>query len=93
MPVLHFYTFDLNTTCGPVDLFLHDSDHSRENQLREFRLMWPALREGGLLIADDVAESGAFSLWAQESSPKSFMFNGRFAIAIKRLPVVGALIG
>jgi hypothetical protein len=37
-----------------VDIFLHDADHTYRSQIEEYRTVWPALREGGLLISDDV---------------------------------------
>lgn len=42
---------------GPVDLFLHDADHTYASQLDEFRTLWPFLRPGGLLVCDDVWHS------------------------------------
>lgn len=46
---------------GAVDLFVHDSLHTRRNMSREFGTVWPRLREGGVLIADDVERNRAFS--------------------------------
>ena len=43
-----------------VDLFVHDSLHSNRNMRREFDAVWPHLREGGLLLADDVERNRAF---------------------------------
>lgn len=45
---------------GTVDLFLHDSLHTRRNMRREFETVWPYLRTGGLLLADDVERNRAF---------------------------------
>jgi predicted O-methyltransferase YrrM len=45
---------------GTVDLFLHDSLHTYRNMRREFEAVWPRLREGGLLLADDVERNRAF---------------------------------
>ena len=45
---------------GIVDLFVHDSLHTYRNMRREFKLVWPCLRDGGLLVADDVERSRAF---------------------------------
>jgi predicted O-methyltransferase YrrM len=56
---------------GPIDLFLHDSRHTRRNMLMEFGHAWPALRRGGVLIADDVQENAAFA---------EFFADGRFVV-------------
>jgi predicted O-methyltransferase YrrM len=39
---------------GPIDLSVHDADHSYRGQLEEYRTVWPYLRPGGILISDDV---------------------------------------
>jgi predicted O-methyltransferase YrrM len=44
-----------------IDLFLHDSSHSRRHMLWEFRQFWPRLRDGGLLVAHDVQMNAAFA--------------------------------
>lgn len=46
---------------APIDLFIHDSEHSYENQLYEFCVGFQALRQGGLLVATDVTWSTAFT--------------------------------
>jgi predicted O-methyltransferase YrrM len=43
-----------------VDIFLHDSDHSYENMMWEFEAAWPKVRDGGLLVSDDVLANTAF---------------------------------
>jgi predicted O-methyltransferase YrrM len=43
-----------------VDLFVHDSLHTYRNMRREFEAVWPHLRAGGVLIADDVDRNRAF---------------------------------
>jgi predicted O-methyltransferase YrrM len=45
---------------GGVDLFVHDSLHTYRNMRREFEAVWPRLRAGGVLLADDVERSRAF---------------------------------
>jgi len=42
------------------DLFIHDSLHTAPNMRREFETVWPALRPGGVLVADDVHRNSAF---------------------------------
>jgi predicted O-methyltransferase YrrM len=43
-----------------VDLFLHDSLHTRRNMRREIETVWPHLNTGGVVLADDVERNGAF---------------------------------
>ena len=43
-----------------VDLFLHDSLHTYRNMRREFETVWPRLRAGGIILADDVERNHAF---------------------------------
>jgi predicted O-methyltransferase YrrM len=45
---------------SPIDMFLHDSSHSRRHMLWEFRQFWPRLRDGGLLVSHDVQMNAAF---------------------------------
>jgi len=54
----------------PIDLFLHDSLHTREHQCWEYERAWAALRPGGLLLSDNV-ETGAFSEFCQRVGAQS----------------------
>ena len=59
---------------GCLDLFIHDSLHTFGNMKMEFSLAWPALRPGGLLIADDVEGNPAFlQLMARRDVALSFV--------------------
>jgi predicted O-methyltransferase YrrM len=49
-----------------VDLFFHDSDHSYEHMLWEFRTAWPHVRSGGWLLSDDVTRNSAFVDFCRE---------------------------
>lgn len=44
----------------PIDLFLHDSEHSVPCMLFEFELAWEHLDDDGLILADDVSWNDAF---------------------------------
>jgi predicted O-methyltransferase YrrM len=44
-----------------IDMFLHDSSHSYQHMLWEFRHLWPRLRNGGLLVSHDVQMNAAFT--------------------------------
>jgi predicted O-methyltransferase YrrM len=43
-----------------IDFFYHDSLHSYDHMKFEFETAWPKLREGGLLLSDDVLWNNAF---------------------------------
>lgn len=45
---------------GPIDIFIHDSEHSYENQMFEFEAGYAALKPGGVLVATDIGWSNAF---------------------------------
>ena len=45
---------------GTLDLFIHDSEHTDETMTFEFETTWPALRCGGLLVADNIDANTAF---------------------------------
>src|SRR5262249_28112852 len=49
-----------------IDVFIHDSLHSYDHMLFEFRATYPRLRPGGLLISDDAAWNSAFSEFTRE---------------------------
>lgn len=52
---------------GPIDLFIHDSLHTYKNMKSEFETAWPALRDGGVLISDDVQGNSAFGELTQSA--------------------------
>lgn len=75
---------------GPVDLFVHDSMHTGRNVSFELETVWPALRAGGAVLADDVERSAAFGEFAREH-PRAASFieradDGRalFGVLLKR---------
>lgn len=56
---------ELVSEVARVDVFLHDADHTYRSQLAEYRAVWPALREGGVLISDDVWNSALLDFAAE----------------------------
>jgi hypothetical protein len=46
---------------GTVDIFVHDSCHTYRCMNQEFETVWPHIRSGGMLIADDVQGNSSFS--------------------------------
>jgi hypothetical protein len=51
---------------GTIDSFMHDSEHSFECMWFEFNEAWPHLREGGVLLSDDVNSTEAFRRFSGE---------------------------
>jgi predicted O-methyltransferase YrrM len=51
---------------GSIDFFMHDSEHSYECMSFEFRAAWDALRDGGVLVADDVNVNAAWDEFVRE---------------------------
>ncbi|MDQ6946428.1 MAG: class I SAM-dependent methyltransferase [Actinomycetota bacterium] len=62
----------LAASVGPIDLFVHDGDHSYAGQYDDFRRLWPHLAMGGTLICDDVCNS-AFPEFAAEVGERAFL--------------------
>ena len=48
---------DLRGRIGPVDVVIDDGGHSMGQQLATFGEMWPALKDGGVFIVEDVHTS------------------------------------
>jgi predicted O-methyltransferase YrrM len=53
---------------GTMDFFMHDSEHSFDCMWFEFDAAWPRLRDGGVLVSDDVNSTPAFPRFAADVS-------------------------
>ncbi|MFI6262304.1 class I SAM-dependent methyltransferase [Micromonospora sp. NPDC051006] len=51
----------------PVDLFLHDSDHSRAHEKREFEAVEPKLAPGAMLLTDNVTATNVLAEHAERT--------------------------
>jgi len=51
---------------GPIDIFIHDSEHTSRNMLFEMSLAWKALRPGGALVVDDIDLNWAFDEFSKQ---------------------------
>jgi predicted O-methyltransferase YrrM len=67
---------ELLNKVGPVDVFFHDSEHSYENMSREFRMLWPSLRKGGILMAHNIDVNNAFPDFERSVGGESFHLVG-----------------
>jgi Methyltransferase domain len=81
-----------------VDLFVHDSLHSKRNVLFELETVWPHLNLGGVMVVDDIDLNSGFAAFitahpghssfvceAEPISPDPRRFNqkGLFGIVVK----------
>jgi predicted O-methyltransferase YrrM len=48
-----------------TDFFLHDSLHTYDHMMAEYKIAWPHLSSGGLLVSDDTGENEAFIHFCQ----------------------------
>lgn len=70
-------------TLNSFDAFLHDSEHTYETMMFEYEVAWGYLREGGLLLSDDVNWNMAFDVFLKNRNPKRWAVFGGLGAAIK----------
>jgi predicted O-methyltransferase YrrM len=68
---------------GAIDFFMHDSEHSYECMSFEFRAAWKALREGGVLVADDVNVNTAWDEFTREVGREPEALGPKLALITK----------
>ena len=73
---------------APIDVSLHDAEHSHAGQLEEYRTVWPELRSGGVMVCDDV-RGPAFLEFTEEAGAEPRLIGGdepRAPVGIVRKP-------
>jgi len=74
---------------GRISIFIHDSLHTYDHMMAEFRLGYDALEPGGLLISDDVGYNSAWQDFCKSKGQNSMILSsepqtgGQFAFLIK----------
>lgn len=58
---------------GEIDLFLHDSEHTYENMIFEYRTAWPFLTKNGILLSHDIGWNSAFDDFARHMGIKKYI--------------------
>lgn len=66
-----------------IDIFLHDSDHSREHMMWEYTTAWPHITSGGLLVSDDAGMNTAMLDFCRANKVRYFEFNRKFGLTLK----------
>ncbi len=56
---------------GQIDLFVQDSLHTYRTITDEITMVWPFLKPGGVVIADDVSDNRAFGDFAKRMNPSA----------------------
>lgn len=68
---------------GTIDFFMHDSEHSEACMRFEFEAAWAALRDGGVLAADDVTANDAFARFAAAQNREPIEIGPKLALLVK----------
>lgn len=71
---------------GHVGFFYHDSDHSHDHQIWEYRTAWPYITDGGWLLSDDVDWTPAFSEFATETGQAPKTWRSKLGVMQKGTP-------
>ncbi|QGA68063.1 class I SAM-dependent methyltransferase [Sulfolobus sp. E11-6] len=77
---------DLLKRLGKVDIFLHDSEHTFENVTFELNIVWDYLRNGGVLLIDNLDFTKAPYYFAKQKGVKLYKLTneaGGLGIIIK----------
>jgi predicted O-methyltransferase YrrM len=64
-----------------IDLFYHDSDHTYDHMMFEFREVKRKLRPGGLIVADDVSWNASVWDFADQYGVPAYNFKGAVGVA------------
>jgi predicted O-methyltransferase YrrM len=70
-------------SAGGIDFFLHDSEHSEACMRFEFDAAWAALRDGGVLAADDVTANSAFADFAAAHEREPIEIGPKLALLVR----------
>jgi predicted O-methyltransferase YrrM len=60
---------------APIDVSVHDAEHTHSGRLEEYRTVWPHLRPGAVLVSRDVGSS-AFQTFAREIGAEPHLIDG-----------------
>jgi len=74
---------ELLARLGEIDFFFHDSEHSYECMWFECNEAYKALREGGIMLFDDIGWNHAFQNFAKQENKKVFYMGEDLGFFIK----------
>jgi predicted O-methyltransferase YrrM len=76
--------------CGPIDLFLHDGDHTFSNMIFELGSAWPRATAGAYLLCDDANNSAIDRFASRMGASPLFLAYGHTPFGILRKPPMPA---
>jgi predicted O-methyltransferase YrrM len=71
---------------GTVDIFFHDSRHTYKTMIKKYSIVWPFLKDGGLLLSHDVKSNDAFLDFVNSTKTKPIVVGN---LGIARKPLCG----
>lgn len=80
---------DIIKNNSSIDLFLHDSEHTHTHMMWEFETVWPHIKNGGVLVSDDIHWNNAFESFVTKIDGTSIQLKrdrenaGTFGIILK----------
>jgi len=74
---------ELLAKLGSIDVFLHDSLHTYEHMMFEYKTAWKYLRQPKIIISDDINANNAFYDFAKSTASKYIIIGKRLGILFK----------
>jgi predicted O-methyltransferase YrrM len=68
---------------GEIDIFLHDSLHTYDHMLYEYREAWQHIKVNGLLVSHDIQMNDAFKNFVQKNRGEVHLLSYNIGIARK----------
>jgi predicted O-methyltransferase YrrM len=66
----------ISSEVGTIDLFFHDSLHTFDHMMFEYRTIWPLLKPGAILLSHDVHWNHAFRDFVRAQSQRDLVAHG-----------------
>ena len=75
---------ELLAKLGSIDVFFHDSLHTYEHMMFEFKTAWKYLRQPKIIISDDINANNAFYNFAKSTASRYIIIGQRMGILFKK---------
>jgi predicted O-methyltransferase YrrM len=68
---------------GSIDVFFHDSLHTYEHMMFEFKTAWPKIKKNGYLISDNIDQNNSFIDFCKAIECKPVILSANLGIIVK----------